>query len=179
MRGADVKVCAVVGFPFGADEPRVKVATAKRAVGDGAGELEVVVNVRAMLSNDFRLVRDELVAVERAVRLKTVNLGRGVVQLKAVLETGQLDDKRQRLACVIVEAAGFDFAVTSTGYDSGTATVRDVELLRECLPEGVGVKASGGLETVNDVQTMLAAGAGRIGLTDAAVVTQKTVREPV
>jgi deoxyribose-phosphate aldolase len=177
LRGADVKVCAVVGFPLGADETRAKVAAAKRAVREGAGEIELVLDVRAMLGNDFRLVRDELNAVESAVRLVSVNGGRGRVLLKAALETGRLDDKRQRLACVLVESAAFDFAVTSTGGTSAP-TALDVERLRECLPEGVGVKA-GGIRDAEQAHTLLAAGAGRIGLADASAVIESIVGEPV
>jgi deoxyribose-phosphate aldolase len=176
LRGADVKVCAVVGFPLGADETRAKVAAAKRAVREGAGEIELVLDVRAMLANDFRLVRDELNAVESAVRLVSVNGGRGRVLLKAALETGPLDDKRQRLACVLVESAAFDFAVTSGGTSAATAL--DVERLRECLPEGVGVKA-GGIRDAEQAHALLAAGAGRIGIADASAVIESIVGEPV
>jgi deoxyribose-phosphate aldolase len=176
LRGADVKVCAVVGFPLGADETRAKVAAAKRAVREGAGEIELVLDVRAMLANDFRLVRDELNAVESAVRLVSVNGGRGRVLLKAALETGPLDDKHQRLACVLVESAAFDFAVTSGGTSAATAL--DVERLRECLPEGVGVKA-GGIRDAEQAHALLAAGAGRIGIADASAVIESIVGEPV
>src|ERR671937_314691 len=124
-------------------------------VAAGAEEIELVLDVRAMLGNDFRLIRDELNAVESAVRLVSVNGGRGRVLLKAALETGRLDDKRQRLACVLVESAAFDFAVTSTGGTSA-ATALDVERLRECLPEGVGVKA-GGIRDAEQAHTLLAA----------------------
>jgi deoxyribose-phosphate aldolase len=178
LRGADVKVCAVIGFPLGAAETRAKVAAAGRAVREGAGEIELVLDVRAMLANDFRLVRNELQAVERAVRLVGVNGGRGRVLLKAALETARLDDKRQRLACVLVESARFDFAVTSSADGSATAP-HDVERLRECLPEGVGVKAAAGVGDAADVHALLAAGAGRIGLADARAVIESTVGEPV
>lgn len=178
VHGCDVKVCAVVGFPFGAEATRTKVAVAERAIDEGAGEIEFVLNVRAMLSGDFALVRDELAALVRAVRLKIVNAGRGAVLLKAVLETGHLEDKRIRLACRLLEGAGVDFAQTSAGSDSGHATVEHVELLRETLSESVGVKAAGGIATAVDVELMLGAGAARTGIAEA-VFTTAGVREPV
>jgi deoxyribose-phosphate aldolase len=180
LRGADVKVCAVVGFPFGADLALAKTTTAQGCLAAGAGELEFVLNVPAMLSGDFRLVRDEVAHLLRALRMSTVNGGRGAVLVKAVLETGQLDDPRKKLACRILERAGVDFVQTSTGFDTGTVTVRDVELLRECLSEAVGVKAAGGIATGAEVEEMLAAGAARVGIADAAEVMRKnSLREPV
>jgi deoxyribose-phosphate aldolase len=167
LRGCDVKVCTVVSYPHGADATKAKVAGAEHAVASGADELDVVLNVPLLLSGDFRFVRDELVALVRAVRVKSVNSGRGIVLLKAILECCYLDDKLKKLACRIVEDAGADFVETSTGSDGG-ATLHDVELLRDCLPEAVGVKATGGIETAEDAEAMVAAGAGRIG-TSAAV----------
>jgi deoxyribose-phosphate aldolase len=180
VHGCDVKVCAVVGFPFGAEETPAKLAAVAQAIRAGAREIEFVLNVRAMLSGDFRLVRDELAALVRAVRLQSVNAGRGAVLVKAVLETGHLDDKRIRLACKLVEGAGLDFAQTSTGADSGRATVQDVELLRELLSESVGVKAAGGIDSIEDVEAMLGAGAARTTIAGtAAVFAEARVREPV
>ena len=161
LRGSDVKVCAVVGYPEGAAAAKAKIADAERCLDEGAGELEFALNVRAMLACDFALVRDELTAFARTVQMRTANGGRGAIVLKAIIETGRLDDKRKKLACKIVELAGVDFAQTS---GNGTpATVEDVELLRDYLPEAVGVKASGGLDTLDDALAMVNAGAGRIG----------------
>jgi deoxyribose-phosphate aldolase len=162
LRGSDVKVCAVVGFPSGRAGIARKVAEARRALADGAGELELVVNAAALRAGDARLVRDELVSFARTVRLTGANGGSGALLLKAILGTSQLDDKLKKLAAKIVDLAEFDFAQTSIGHGDALATVHDVELLRECLPEAVGVKASGS-ETLEDVEAMLGAGAGRIG----------------
>jgi deoxyribose-phosphate aldolase len=167
LRACDVKVCAVVGFPFGGDEFRAKIAAAERSVGAGANEIEVVLNIGAMLTGAFRLVRDEIVALNHAVRMQSVNTGKGAVLVKAVLETPRLDDKRKLLACKIVEDAGVDFAVTSTGYGGDGATLRDVDLLRDCLSESVGVKASGDIGTVADAYELVNAGAARLGTTTA------------
>jgi deoxyribose-phosphate aldolase len=170
LRGCDVKVCAVVGFPLGAATAKKKIAAALRALSDGAGELEFAVNVRALRAGDARLVRDELVAFVRAVGMTSANGGRGTVLLKAILGTSELDDKLKKLACGIVERAEVDFAQTSTGRGAALATIHDVELLRECLSESVGVKASGRIETLEDVQAMLSAGAGRIGSAAASEI---------
>jgi len=172
LRGCDVKVCAVVGFPYGAASARAKVAEAEEALSDGARALEFVVNQRAMRSGDVRLVRDELVSFVRTMRMKSANGGRGVVVLKAVIGTAQLPDNLKQLACKIIERAEIDFAQTATGNDHGMATIHDVELLRECLPEGVGVKASGGIDTIEDVRAMTNAGASRIGSAVAVELLQ-------
>jgi deoxyribose-phosphate aldolase len=167
LRGCDVKVCTVISFPFGADSPKAKVAAAENAVSRGADELDVVINVPLLLSGEFRTVRDELVALVRAVRVKSVNVGKGIVLVKVILECGYLDDKLKKLSCKIVEDAGADFVETSTGFGEGGATVHDVELLRDSLPESVGVKASGGVDTAEAAEAMVGAGAGRIGTASA------------
>jgi deoxyribose-phosphate aldolase len=161
LRGGDVKVCAVVGYPEGAAASKAKIVEAERCLDEGAGELEFAMNVRAMLAGDFALARDELVSFVRTIRMRIANGGRGAVVLKAVIGTGRLDDKRKKLACKIVESAGVDFAQTSA--NGAPATVHDVELLRDYLSESVGVKASGGVDTLEDVLAMVNAGAGRIG----------------
>lgn len=170
LRGCDVKVCTVVGFPFGADSTRAKVAAAEHAVSTGADELDVVINLSALLSGDFRYVRDELVALVRAVRVKSVNAGKGIVLVKAILECCYLDDKLKKLGCKMVEDAGADFVETSTGFADGGATLHDVELLRDSLPESVGVKAAGGIESSEEAEAMVGAGAGRIGTGEAVAI---------
>jgi deoxyribose-phosphate aldolase len=174
LRGSDVKVCAVVGYPEGAGAAKAKIAEAERCLADGAGELEFALNVRAMLACDFALVRDELTAFTRALRMRSANGGRGVVVLKAIIGTGKLDDKRKKLACKILELAEIDFAQTSA--NGAPVTVHDVELLRDFLPEAVGVKASGGLETLDDVLAMINAGAGRIGSATALEIVARAAK---
>jgi deoxyribose-phosphate aldolase len=172
LRGCDVKVCTVVSFPFGADSTRAKIAAAEHAVASGADELDCVLNIPLLLSGDFRYVRDELVALVRAVRVKSVNAGKGIVLVKAIVECAYLDDKLKKLACKITEDAGADFVETSTGFGECETTLRDVELLRDSLPESVGVKATGGIESVEDAEAMVAAGAGRIGTSAAVQIMQ-------
>lgn len=172
LRAADVKVCSVVSFPFGADSLRTKVVSAEEAVSRGADEIDVVINVPAFLSGDFGHVRNELASVVRAVRLKAMNSGRGAVVVKAIIETCYLTIKMKRLACRICEQAGVDFVKTSTGCGPKGATVQDVEILRDCLDEHIGVKASGGIRTLRDVELMVNAGAVRVG-TSAGVAIMK------
>jgi deoxyribose-phosphate aldolase len=163
LRGADVKVCTVVTFPFGADGARAKVLAAEDAVARGADEIDVVINLPALFSGEFGYVRSELASVVHAARMKTVNGGRGQVIVKSIIETCYLTNKMKRLVCRICAQAGVDFVKTSTGCGPSGATVKDVELLRDCLDEHVGIKASGGIRTYRDVELMINAGAGRIG----------------
>jgi deoxyribose-phosphate aldolase len=163
LRGSDVKVCAVVGFPSGTASAQAKIDEAERALADGAGELEFVMNVQALRGGDVRLVRDELVGFVRTMRMKSANGGRGVVVLKAIIGTAHLGDKLKQLACKIVEHAELDFAQTGHGHSASVATIHDVELLRDCLSERVAVKACGGIGTLDELHAMVNAGAARIG----------------
>ena len=163
LRGCDVKVSTVVSYPHGADTTRAKLAAAEQCVADGADELDVVLNTSALLSGEARHVRDELAAIVRAVRVKSVNTGKGIVLVKVVLECGLLDDRLKQLGCKIAEDAGADFVETSTGWREAEATLADVELLRDTLPESIGVKAVGGIDTAEAAEAVVAAGAGRIG----------------
>jgi deoxyribose-phosphate aldolase len=172
MRGCDVKVGTVISYPLGADSTRTKISAAESAITSGADELGVVLNVSALLSGDLRFVRDELVALVRSVRVKSVNAGKGIVLLKMIVETPALDDKLKKLACKIAEDAGADFVEASTGFAGSTASARDVELLRDCLPEIVGVKATGDIATLEEAELMVGAGAGRIGTPYAVEVMQ-------
>ncbi len=172
LRGCDVKVCSVIDFPGGRSSTAAKVREAERAVAEGADELDVVMNYSAMLAGDFRAVRDELVALVRAVRSRAVNVARGDVLIKVIIEAPLLDDKHKRLACKIVTDSGADFAKTCTGVGT-VATVPDVELMRDALPESVGVKAAGGVRTLEDVQAMVGAGAARVGTSSAVGVMRE------
>jgi deoxyribose-phosphate aldolase len=173
LRDADVKVCSVISFPFGADSSRVKAIAVDDAVGRGADEVDVVINVPAFLSGEFGLVRDELATVVRTARARSVNSGRGQVIVKAIIETCYLSDKMKRLACRVCQEAGVDFVKTSTGLGPEGATVKDVELLRECLDEHVGIKASGGIRTAHDVELMVNAGAVRVGTSVGIAIVEE------
>jgi deoxyribose-phosphate aldolase len=166
LRGTDVKVVALVSFPFGADVPSVKAAGAAAAAQDGADEVEVVMALSTFLSGDVNAVRDDLSQIVRTARLRTVSSGRRELQVRAVVETAYLDDRRIRLAARVLRAAEVDMAVTSTGLAPKSASPLDVELLQEELA-GIAVKAAGGIRTVGEARSLLAAGASRLGCTDA------------
>jgi deoxyribose-phosphate aldolase len=172
LRGTGVHTCTVISFPFGADTPTIKALAAGEAVARGADEVDVVINVPAFLSGEVGLVRDELAGIVRAVRARDLDTGRGQVIVKAIIETCYLDEGLKRLACQVCEQAGVDFVKTSTGLGPKGATAEDVELLRGCLDERIGIKASGGIRTARDVERMVSAGAGRIG-TSAGVAIMK------
>lgn len=173
LRGTDVKTCTVISFPYGADRSRVKALAADDAVRCGADEVDVVINVSALLSGELGLVRDELAGIVRAMRVRGVDTGRGQVIVKAIIETCYLDDRYKRLACRICEQAGVDFVKTSTGVGPHGATVSDVELLRDCLDASIGVKASGGIRSAADAERMIGAGAVRLGTSSGAVIMKE------
>lgn len=169
----DVKVCSVLSFPYGVDSPRVKMVAAEDAVSRGADELDVMINLPALLSGEYGHVRDDLASVVRAARRSSVNTGRGNVVVKAIIETCYLTDPQKRLACKICEQAGVDFVKTSTGLGPKGATTQDVELLRASLGEEIGVKASGGIRTAHDVELMINAGASRIGTSAGVAIVRE------
>jgi deoxyribose-phosphate aldolase len=171
LRGSDVKTCAVIGAPSGRGA-REQIAIAERAVCDGAEELDVPINVAALRAGAFGLARDELVRIVRAVRTCAANDARGRVLVKAVIEAPLLDEAHLRMACKIVADAGADFAVTCSGGGIPVA-LEDVELMRESLPDHIGVTASGGVRTVSDVQAMILAGAARVGTASAVDVLEQ------
>jgi deoxyribose-phosphate aldolase len=175
LKGTDVKKCTVISFPYGADTQRVKALAADDAVRRGADEVDVVINVSAFLSGEFGLVRDELTGVAKAARTRGVNMARGQVIVKAIIETCYLDEKLKRLACKICEQAGVDFVKTSTGVGPHGATVEDVELLRDCLDAHIGVKASGGIRTAADLESMVGAGAVRVGTSAGASIMKESL----
>ena len=154
LKGSDVKVCTVIGFPLGATPSEVKVFEAKKALADGAGELDMVVNIGAIKSGDWDTVLTDIQAVRNAGDNFT---------LKVIIETSVLTDEEKVKVCQLAEKAGADFVKTSTGFTGGGATTADVALMRKTVSEKVQVKASGGVRTREDFDAMVAAGATRIG----------------
>ena len=155
LRGSGVKVCTVIGFPFGSHLPDVKAYEARRAVEQGAEEVDMVINIGALKSKDYATVEKDIAGVVQAVGKHTV--------VKVILETAMLTREEKIMACSLAKAAEADFVKTSTGYGGGGATVDDIRLMRETVGPEVGVKASGGIRTKEDVDAMVAAGATRIG----------------
>lgn len=154
---APVVVCSVVGFPLGAQRSDVKAFETRRAVEDGAGEIDMVIHVGALRAGEFDAVRDDIAAVAEACR-------RGAARLKVILETALLDEPLILAACGAAVRAGADFVKTSTGFGPGGARVEDVALMAGAVREaGLGVKAAGGIRTYAQVREMVAAGATRVG----------------
>ena len=173
LRGTDVKVATVVSFPFGYDTTAVKAAAVRDAIVGGASEIDVVMNVSRFLSGDFSYVADELSSLNREISAVAMNNGLNDAVLKVIIEAAYLTDEMKRLAVQIVAASGADFVKTSTGFAPGGATLEDVSLLREEAPEGLAVKASGGIRTLEDALAMLDAGASRLGTSGSVVIMEK------
>ncbi len=173
LRGTDVKVATVISFPFGADTTAVKAAAVRDAIQGGAVELDVVMNVSKFLSGDFGYVADELTSLNGEVGAVAMNNGLNDAVLKVIVETGYLSDKMKRLAVQIVAASGADFIKTSTGFGPVGATTEDVALLRQEAPEGLAVKAAGGIRTLEDALDLLNAGASRIGASGSVEIMRE------
>jgi deoxyribose-phosphate aldolase len=156
LRGSPVGVCSVVGFPLGATTPDVKHYEARRAIFDGAQEIDMVINVGALKSGDLRLV-------ERDIRGVTEPCRECGVLSKVILEAALLTDEDKITACTLAKAAGADYVKTSTGFGPAGATVADVALMRRVVGSDMGVKAAGGVKDYADLKAMLAAGATRVG----------------
>ena len=165
LRGTGVGVCAVVGFPLGATLSRVKAFEAQQAIAEGATEIDMVINVGALLSGDLELVRKDIEAVRAATK--------GHV-LKVIFETCLLTQEQIVAVSNIAAKAGADFVKTSTGFSTGGAKVEDVQLMRKTVPSSVQVKASGGVRTAEAVRTMIAAGATRIGTSSGVEIVSGT-----
>jgi deoxyribose-phosphate aldolase len=155
LRGSGVKVCTVIGFPLGAHLPDIKAYETRRAIEQGAEEVDMVINIGALKSRDYALVEQDILGVVSAAN------GRALV--KVILETSLLSRDEKVMGCTLAKAAGADFVKTSTGFAGGGATVEDVQLMRETVGPDMGVKASGGVRTKEDAEKMVAAGATRLG----------------
>jgi len=156
LRDSDVAVASVVGFPFGATPSDVKAFEARRAIRDGAREIDMVINIGALKSGRHDVVRDDIARVSDACHEA------GAIN-KVIIEAALLSDAEKIIASRLAKEAKADMVKTSTGYAKGGATVYDVALMREAVGPRMGVKAAGGIRTAEDVQEMIAAGATRIG----------------
>lgn len=170
LKGSDVKVCTVIGFPLGATPPEVKSYEAQQALRDGASEIDMVINVGALRSGDYKLVLKDIGAVSN-----TAHAANAIC--KVILETSMLNDEQKVAACQLARVAGADFVKTSTGFGGGGATVADVALMRYVVGRDMGVKASGGVRTLQDAQAMIAAGATRIGASAGVKIVKETLGE--
>ena len=155
LRDSGVKVCTVIGFPLGAHLADVKAYETRRAIEQGAEEVDMVINIGALKSRDYALVEQDIHGVVAAAN------GRAIV--KVILETSLLSRDEKVMGCTLSKAAGADYVKTSTGFGGGGATVEDVTLMSETVGPDMGVKASGGVRTREDAERMVAAGATRLG----------------
>lgn len=156
LRGSKVGIASVVGFPLGANASEIKVMEARRALREGAREIDMVINVGLLKEGDYEGVRQDIARVVDACREV------GAV-CKVIIEAGLLTDEEKVMACKMAREAKADYVKTSTGFGAGGATVYDVALMRETVGPAMGVKASGGIKTSEDAEQMIAAGATRIG----------------
>jgi len=167
LSGSPVKVCSVVGFPLGATSTEAKAAETLAALRSGAQEIDMVINVGALRSGDNEAVKFDIQQV-----VKPSHEAGAIV--KVILETALLDDNQKAVACLLAKQAGADFVKTSTGFGPSGATAHDIALMRSVVGPGMGVKASGGIRTLEDVQTMTAAGATRIGASASVKIIEAT-----
>jgi deoxyribose-phosphate aldolase len=162
LKGSNVKVCAVIGFPLGASTSAVKAMEAKEAIGAGSAEVDMVMNIGALKSGDDDLCIRDIKAVVAAAAGKAV--------VKVIIETCLLTDEEKKKACLFAKKAGADFVKTSTGFNKGGATVADVALMRRVVGLEMGVKASGGIKDRQTAEQMIAAGATRIGTSSGVAI---------
>jgi deoxyribose-phosphate aldolase len=167
LAGSPVKVCTVVGFPLGATSTEAKVCETADAIRAGAQEIDMVINIGALRSGETDAVRQDIASVVHASHA-------GGAIVKVILETALLDDAQKRIASQLAKAAGADFVKTSTGFSTAGATVHDIELMRAAVGPTMGVKASGGIRSLEDLKSMAAAGATRIGASASVKIVEAT-----
>jgi deoxyribose-phosphate aldolase len=156
LEGSDVAVCTVVGFPLGATPATVKAFETQQAIRDGATEIDMVINIGALKSKDYRVVYEDIAAVVRAAHA-------GNALVKVIIEAALLNDEEKVIASQLSKAAGAEYVKTSTGFGPGGATAQDIALMRKVVGPVMGIKAAGGVRNYGDAQAMIAAGATRIG----------------
>ena len=171
LEGAASGVCSVVGFPLGATTADVKHYETRRAIFDGASEVDMVINIGALKSGDLRTAGHDIEVVTAPCREA------GVIS-KVIIEAAYLTDEEKVAACTLARAAGADFVKTSTGFGPGGATVADVALMRRVVGAGMGVKAAGGVKDLAALQAMVAAGATRIGASAGVRIVQQSTGAP-
>ncbi|MDD3367930.1 MAG: deoxyribose-phosphate aldolase [Lachnospiraceae bacterium] len=163
LKGSDVKVCTVIGFPLGQMSTKAKCAETEIAVADGAQEIDMVINVGALKDGLYDVVEEDIRQVKKSC---------GQSLLKVIIETCLLTDAEKVKACELSKKAGADFVKTSTGFSTGGAKAEDVKLMRDTVGSEMGVKASGGIHTSAEAQAMVDAGASRLGTSATIAILQ-------
>lgn len=166
LAGTEVKVCVVVGFPLGANTTKTKVFEASEAIQNGATEIDMVLNIGALLEGDFVTVKNDIDDVLRVVHPKGI--------LKVIIESSELTDVQIVQACEIAKSCQVDFVKTSTGYGSGGASAHAVELMKKTVGDKIQVKASTGINTKEICDEMIAAGATRFGTSKGLIITENS-----
>lgn len=165
LKESEVKVCTVIGFPLGASTSAVKAFETREAIENGASEVDMVLSIGLLKGKEDQQVEQDIRAV--------VDAARGKALVKVIIETCLLNDQEKVRACQLAKKAGADFVKTSTGFSTGGATVADVALMRQTVGDTLGVKASGGIHNLHDAQTLIAAGATRIGASSGVKIIQE------
>jgi len=169
LRGSSVKVCTVIGFPLGATPPEVKAFETKTAIEQGATEIDMVINIGALKSKDMEHVARDIRSVVQVAHAS------GAL-VKVIIEAVLLTKEEKVTACLLAKEAGADFVKTSTGFSTGGATVEDVALMRSVVGPEMGVKAAGGVRTLDDAEKMVKAGATRIGASAGVKIVQDAAK---
>jgi deoxyribose-phosphate aldolase len=168
LKGSRVKTCSVVSFPFGLSSKEVKLAEARSVLAQGAEEIDVVMNFSALRSGQEAYVLDEIRGIVEMARTYTKK-----VTVKVILETCYLSEYEKKRACFLAVEGGADFVKTSTGFGSAGATLDDVRLMRDAVGSRLGVKAAGGIRTLEQALGMVEAGANRIGTSSSLSILEK------
>lgn len=170
LKGSEVKVCTVIGFPLGSTSTASKAFETEQAIRDGAQEVDMVMNVGMLKSGEYEYVEGDIFAVvSTAKRYHALS--------KVIIETGLLSDEEKIKACVLAKRAGADFVKTSTGFSKGGATVGDIALMRRVVGSAMGVKASGGVRSREEALAMVASGADRIGASASVKIVSGEMTE--
>lgn len=164
LKGSDVKVCTVIGFPLGATTTEVKAFETEDVIKKGATEVDMVINIGKLKEGNIEYVKKDIEAV--------VNAAKGKALTKVIIETCLLTDEEKVTACKLSKEAGADFVKTSTGFSKGGATAHDIKLMRETVGPDMGVKASGGVRSREDALTMIENGATRIGASASIAICE-------
>jgi deoxyribose-phosphate aldolase len=164
LKGTQVKICTVIGFPLGANTSTVKAFEAAEAIKQGAEEVDMVINVGKLKDKNYDFVKADIKAI--------VDTAKGKALTKVILETCLLTDEEKVIACNLAKEAGADFVKTSTGFNKGGATVEDIRLMRTTVGDKMGVKASGGVRSNLDAIAMINAGASRIGASSSIAICE-------
>ncbi|KKM02108.1 hypothetical protein LCGC14_1787720 [marine sediment metagenome] len=170
LLNSDVKVCMVIGFPQGGHSPKIKALEAEQAIADGAKELDMVINIGALKSKRFSFARQDIKAVVDVARKHKDIL------VKVILENCYLSDDEKMTACKLAEEAGVDYVKTSTGFGTGGATIHDIELMYETVGPRLGVKAAGGVRSLETALDVIRAGATRIGATATEKIIESWIK---